>query len=94
VLDALMLLITAHQGAAEECVAQIVHARQGIVAAPDPPQSRAECRKGVMHHAIAQGRSSIGDQERLDPPITDSTPTGIRILPQCRHRGGMQRHQA
>jgi hypothetical protein len=36
VIDALMLLLTAHQGAAEEGVPKVVHARQGIVAAPDP----------------------------------------------------------
>ena len=93
-IDALRLLITAHQGAAEERVAEIMDAWQGIVAAPDPAQSRAEAREGVMHHAIAQGRALIGDEERLNVPITHATPTGTRIFLQCRHRRGMEWHQA
>jgi hypothetical protein len=75
-------------------LAEVVHARQGIVAAPDPTQLGAEPREGVMHDAIAQGRSLIGHEERLDAPITDPTPTGMRVLAQGRHGGGMQRHQA
>ena len=73
---------------------EIMDAWQGVVAASDPPQSRAEAREGVMHHAIAEGRSTIGDQEGLDAPIIDSTPTGVCVSLQRRHGGGMQRHQA
>ena len=94
VIDTVLLLITAQQGAADVRVAEVVHARQGIVAATGPLQSRAEAREGVMHHAIAEGRSTIGNQEGLDAPIIDSTPTGVCVSLQRRHGGGMQRHQA
>ena len=72
VIDALLLLIAAHQRAAEECMAEVMDAWHGVVAAPDPPESGAERRERVMHHAIAQGCPLIGHQERLDPPITDA----------------------
>ncbi len=54
-------------------------ARPAIVAPADPPEAGAETRKRVVHHAIAQGRSPIGDEECLDGPIADATPTGLRI---------------
>ena len=66
VIDALLLLIAAHQRAADERVPEVMDAWQGVVAAADPPESRAEDRERVMHHAIAQRRPLIGHQERLD----------------------------
>ena len=73
---------------------EIMDAWQGVVAASDPPQSRAEAREGVMHHAIAEGRAPIGDQEGRDVPIPDATSTRLRVAAQRRHRSGMERHQA
>ena len=93
VIDALLLLITAHQRAAEERVPEVMDAWHGVVAAPDPPESGAERRERVMHHAIAQGCPLIGHQERLDPPITDATAAGVRVSLQGRHGGGMERHE-
>jgi len=90
----LPLLVTANQGAAEERVAQVMDAWQGVAAAPDPPESGAERRERVMHHAIAQGGPLIGHQERRDPPIADATTAGVHVSLQGHHRGGMERHEA